>query len=63
LPHLLPLFLLLGFYSAGERTASGMASIYTAGGIVFMGAMASILNRDFPLGLLQYFIELPWPLT
>jgi len=39
------------------------AAVSTAGGIVFMGAMASILNRDFPPGLLQYFIELPWPLT
>jgi len=25
--------------------------------------MAAILNRDFPPGLLQDYIALPWPLT
>ena len=32
-------------------------------GIAFMCLMAWILNRDFPPGLLQEFVELPWPLT
>jgi TctA family transporter len=36
--------------------------IYTAFGIAFMCAMAWTLNRDFPPGLLQSYIELPWPL-
>jgi TctA family transporter len=39
------------------------ASIYTACGIVFMCAMAGVLNRDFPPGLLQEYADLPWPLT
>lgn len=39
------------------------STIYTVCGIVFMCAMAWILNRDFPPGLLQHFYELPWPLT
>jgi len=40
-----------------------MASIYTAGGLTLMCLMASMLNRDFPPGLLQKYFELPWPLT
>ena len=36
--------------------------IYTACGIGFMCFMAWMLNRDFPPGLLQNFVELPWPL-
>ena len=36
---------------------------YTAIGITLMVAMADILNRDFPPGLLQKYITLPWPLT
>lgn len=36
---------------------------YTAVGIMLMVAMAHILNRDFPPGLLQQYITLPWPLT
>lgn len=37
--------------------------ILTAAGIVFMCFMAGMLNRDFPPGLLQAFVELPWPLS
>jgi len=29
------------------------------GGLLFL---AGVLNRDFPPGLLQEFVELPWPL-
>lgn len=39
------------------------AVIYAACGIAFICAMAWTLNRDFPPGLLQNFIKLPWPLT
>lgn len=31
-------------------------------GIGFMCMMAGVLNRDFPPGLLQSFVDLPWPL-
>ena len=31
-------------------------------GIAFISAMAGTLHRDFPPGLLQEFIRLPWPL-
>ena len=38
------------------------AAIYTAAGITFICFMASLLNRDFPPGLLQTVTDLPWPL-
>jgi len=41
----------------------GYAAAYTAAGIAFICAMAWTLNRDFPPGLLQSYIDLPWPLT
>ncbi|WP_289044191.1 tripartite tricarboxylate transporter permease [uncultured Aliiroseovarius sp.] len=36
--------------------------ILTAAGIVLMCVMAGALNRDFPPGLLQDVVDLPWPL-
>lgn len=36
---------------------------YGACGIAFMCGMAWLLNRDFPPGLLQSYVTLPWPLT
>ena len=39
------------------------AAAYTVAGIAFMCGMAALLNRDFPPGLLQNTIDLPWPLT
>lgn len=35
---------------------------FAAAGIAFMCAMAWMLNRDFPPGLLQAYVDLPWPL-
>ncbi len=37
--------------------------LLTACGIGFMCLMAGALNRDFPPGLLQSFVDLPWPLS
>ena len=45
------------------RRGAGFAALYTAAGIAFMCAMAGLLNRDFPPGLLQNFFALPWPLN
>lgn len=39
------------------------AILYAAAGILFMCFMAWTLNRDFPPGLLQSYVSLPWPLT
>ncbi|MEL6645673.1 MAG: tripartite tricarboxylate transporter permease [Pseudomonadota bacterium] len=41
----------------------GFAALYTAAGLAFICAMAWLLNRDFPPGLLQSYVDLPWPLT
>lgn len=41
----------------------GFAAIYTAAGIAFICAMAWLLNRDFPPGVLQSYADLPWPLS
>lgn len=38
------------------------SAVYTVCGIGFMMFMASMLNRDFPAGLLQSLVKLPWPL-
>ena len=46
---------------AGVNTA--FSAIYTGAGIAFMLGMAWLLNRDFPPGLLQEYVDLPWPLT
>ncbi len=39
------------------------AALYTVIGIAFMCAMAWLLNRDFPPGVLQEYSNLPWPLN
>jgi len=55
------------FLFAFMRIRAGLnhlkAAIYTASGIALMCFMAWTLNRDFPPGLLQEFVNLPWPLT
>jgi len=38
------------------------AAAYTAAGIAFICLMAGLLNLDFPAGLLQDLVKLPWPL-
>ena len=57
---------LVGFLIAFFRIRAGsswaMTLILTACGIGFMCVMAGALNRDFPPGLLQEMVNLPWPL-
>ncbi|MHC8509504.1 MAG: tripartite tricarboxylate transporter permease [Rhodospirillales bacterium] len=57
---------LLAFLLTFMRFRAGLtwlkSGLYTVCGLVFMCAMAWILNRDFPPGLLQHYVELPWPL-
>ncbi len=36
--------------------------LLSVSGILFMCLMAGVLNRDFPPGLLQEAVDLPWPL-
>ncbi|MEX0348187.1 MAG: tripartite tricarboxylate transporter permease [Paracoccaceae bacterium] len=57
---------LIGFLITFFRVRAGadwrMTLILTAAGIAFMCLMAGALNRDFPPGLLQSAVDLPWPL-
>jgi len=55
-------FFLFFFMRHRASLSYAMALVYTVCGIAFMCMMASVLNRDFPPGLLQNVIELPWPL-
>ena len=54
---------LFAFIRLRAGKSGGFATVYTAAGIAFMCSMAGLLNRDFPPGLLQSYVDLPWPLT
>ena len=58
----LTLFLLTFMYFRAQLTWF-KTLIYTASGVTFMMTLASLLNRNFPPGLLQFYFDLPWPLT
>ncbi|MEM7505918.1 MAG: tripartite tricarboxylate transporter permease [Pseudomonadota bacterium] len=57
---------LVGFLTAFLRVRAGAGwgrvALLTACGIAFICLMAGALNRDFPPGLLQDAVDLPWPL-
>ena len=53
---------LFSFMKLRAGLSSAMAAGYTAAGLAFMCFMAWLLNRDFPPGLLQGYVDLPWPL-
>ncbi|PTX54398.1 TctA family transporter [Litoreibacter ponti] len=53
---------LFSFIHLRAGRGMGYAALYTAAGLAFMCAMAWLLNRDFPAGLLQGAVDLPWPL-
>ncbi|MEO0918808.1 MAG: tripartite tricarboxylate transporter permease, partial [Pseudomonadota bacterium] len=54
---------LFAFIRLRSGRSTGFAALYTVAGIAFMCAMAGLLNRDFPPGLLQSYVSLPWPLS
>jgi len=54
---------LFAFIKVRAGKSVGFAAAYTGVGIAFMCGMAGLLNRDFPPGLLQSYVDLPWPLT
>lgn len=54
---------LFAFIRLRAGQSLGIAALYTAAGIAFICGMAGLLNRDFPAGLLQTYVDLPWPLT
>jgi TctA family transporter len=55
------------FFLAFLRMRAGQSWLRTVAltmaGIAFICFLASTLGRDFPPGLLQEFVRLPWPLT
>lgn len=53
---------LLAFFRRRAGASWGMTLLLTTCGIAFMCFMAWSLNRDFPPGLLQDAVDLPWPL-
>lgn len=68
LSALLGFILALGlFLAAFLRIRAGLGrapvAFMSACGIGFIVAMAWILNRNFPPGLLQEYVKLPWPFT
>ncbi|WGW04131.1 tripartite tricarboxylate transporter permease [Tropicibacter oceani] len=53
---------LVAFLRVRAQTPWAKTLILTASGIALMCVMAGALNRDFPPGLLQDAVDLPWPL-
>jgi uncharacterized membrane protein len=54
---------LVAFLKFRAGKSWGFSMLYMIAGIAFISSMAYLLNRDFPPGLLQQAIELPWPLS
>lgn len=50
------------FFKVRARTTTLSAILLAAAGIAFISFLASTLGRDFPPGLLQSYVSLPWPL-
>mgnify|MGYP000491974054 FL=1 len=53
---------LVAFFRVRARAGWGKTLLLSACGIGLMCLMAGMLNRDFPPGLLQEAVDLPWPL-
>ncbi len=53
---------LIAFFRLRAGLSWMKAAVFSASGIAFMLFLAWVLNRDFPPGLLQHFVSLPWPL-
>ncbi|MGI9501805.1 MAG: tripartite tricarboxylate transporter permease, partial [Geminicoccaceae bacterium] len=51
----------LAFLMVRARTSPLQTALLTVAGVGAVLIIASALNRDFPSGLLQELIELPWP--
>ncbi|SMX51266.1 tripartite tricarboxylate transporter permease [Actibacterium lipolyticum] len=52
---------LITFFRIRAGLSWARSALLTAAGIAGMCFVASTLNRDFPPGLLQEFIDMPWP--
>ena len=56
-------FFFLAFLRVHAREGWNRTGILTVGGIGGLLLLGYLLNRDFPPGLLQTVVELPWPLS
>ena len=54
---------LLCFFLIRAREPLSRSLMYSLSGLSFMMFMGWLLNRDFPPGLLQEFVNLPWPFS
>ena len=56
---------LVTFFVVALRVRAGLdwlrVAILTGGGLTVLLVLAGVLNRDFPAGMLQEFVDLPWP--
>ena len=53
----------IAFLRFRERASWRKITLMTVGGVGFILFLAGVLNRDFPPGLLQSMLELPWPFS
>lgn len=53
----------VAFLRIRARVSWAMTLFFSAAGIGLICFLAGTLHRDFPPGLLQEFVKLPWPLT
>jgi hypothetical protein len=54
---------LVAFFRIRARVSWGRTLGLSAAGIALICALAGTLGRDFPAGLLQEYVTLPWPFT
>ncbi|MEM9784542.1 MAG: tricarboxylate transporter, partial [Pseudomonadota bacterium] len=52
---------LVVFLRVRARIEWQLTLILAGAGLALMLTMAGVLNRDFPPGLLQEYVDLPWP--
>lgn len=52
---------LVAFLRVRAGASWGRAAGLTAAGVLFVSLLAGTLNRDFPAGLLQDHVSMPWP--
>ena len=52
---------LVAFFRLRAQAHWRLTVCLTCAGIFYMLVMANSLNRDFPPGLLQHWVDLPWP--
>ncbi|MBF9060438.1 tricarboxylate transporter [Rhodobacterales bacterium HKCCSP123] len=54
---------LVAFFRLRAQVSWARTLVLSAAGIALICVLAGTLGRDFPPGLLQEFVRLPWPLT